>query len=170
LGTAPAEIRRQVELARAFSALMHGATLLYNLLLAEKRHFADLREELGGQFEVWIAGLDSEWTNFEWDEFWSIAVQGNPRISDVTRTFVEAWAARALELGVAVLSDSATRQLVERRERQTKRAQARLGNPRRLETWTQPVGMRPLDYRWPVVREIVNDVSRPAGSGGRARG
>ena len=169
LGSAPAEIRRQVELARAFSALMHGASVLYNLLLSEKRGFGDLADELSGQFTVWVTGLEAELTTFEWDEFWTIAARGNPGIHTPTRTFVEAWTARVLELGVEALSDLPARRLVERREQQTKHAQARLGNPRRLETWTEPVGMRPLDYRWSVVREIVNDIAR-AGSGGRARG
>lgn len=167
---APSEIARQLELAQSFSALMRGASLLYNILLAEQRTMTELVDSLRAQLESWTRDLDSELATFEWDEFWQIAWQGNPRISTPTRSFVEKWATAVLGLGSGVVDDSATRGLIERRERQMKHAQARLANPRRLETWIEPVGMGRLDYRWPVVQDIVNDIVRATRGSARARG
>ncbi len=161
----PALIVRQLELAQSFSALMQGAQILYNYLLAERRSMRDLADALRDDARGWASGLESELVSFEWPELWETATapEGNPRITAPTQSFVEAWGTAVHSLGASVIDDVPTRRLIERRERQTKHAQARLANPRRLETWTQPVGMGRLDYRWPVVREIVNDVCRATG-------
>ena len=45
LATAPGELRRQLALAATFSDVMHGAALLYNLLLAQRRQFESLVDE-----------------------------------------------------------------------------------------------------------------------------
>ena len=167
--TSPTVIRRQLELAQTFSAVMQGASLLYNLMLAQKRQMVELAGQLTDQLGDWADELPSEVTAFGWDEFWLVASRGNPRISGATRSFVETWATRVRDLGAGVSADAGTRQLVERRERQTKHAQARLANPRRLETWTEPVGMGRLDYRWPVVREVINDIAQATRRATRAR-
>ena len=158
-GEAPLAIRRQLELADVFSLVMHGASLLYNLTLARRRGFDLLAERLTAQLDEWAKTLKGT-ARIEWDEFWQIALVGNPRIRQPTRSFVEAWFGYALALGAAVAGDEQARRLIEDRERQTKHAQARLSNPRRLETWTQPVGLGRLDYRWAVVQGIINDVLR----------
>jgi hypothetical protein len=82
---------------------------------------------------------------------------------------VESWFALSLDRGASIAGDEKASQLIARRERQTKRSQARLSNPRRLETWTQPVGLGQLDYRWAVVQQIVNDVLRALRPEKRAR-
>jgi hypothetical protein len=149
-------------LARAFSALMHGGAILYNLMLAERRDLRELAATLRDQLNGWATELAAEDAVFGWDEFWQSAHEGNPRISMPTRSFVSSWAQCARTLGAQVAVDKTSRELIQRRERQTKHAQARLSNPRRLETWGEPVGMRRLDFRWPVVRDIVNDLAPPA--------
>lgn len=169
LAAAPREIRRQLELAATFSDVMHGAALLYNLLLARRRGFEPLVEELTAQLEQWAGSIDAGTTEMDWVEFWQVASEGNPRITSATRLFVEGWFTRALALGAGVADDAGTRAMVERRERQTKHAQARLSNPRRLETWTVPVGMGRLDYRWSVVQDVVNDVLKATRPRSRAR-
>jgi hypothetical protein len=166
---APRDVRRQLELAQTFSGVMHGAALLYNLMLAERRHFDVLVDELRALVEAWADSVDPDAARLDWDEFWLVACEGNPRITMRTRTFVESWFQRALTLGAGVAGDAVSRQMIERRERQTKKAQARLLNPRRLETWTAPVGMGRLNYRWPVVQDIVNDVLSATRQRGRAR-
>ena len=113
---------------------------------------------LTARLEHWADSIDIGAARMDWIEFWQIASDGNPRISPATRLFVEGGLPHALALGADVAGDPATRSMVERRERQTKHAQARLSNPRRLETWTAPVGMARLDFRWSVVQDVVNDV------------
>ena len=157
---APSEVARQLDLARSFSMLMRGASLLYNLLLAERRRMGDLVDSLRADLQKWSHDLRPELVSFEWPEFWAVVFQGNPHIKPPTRRFVEGWSSAVVGLGSAVVEDTHTRRLIELRERQAKHGQARLGNPRRLETWTKPVGMGRQDYRWPVVQQIVNDIAR----------
>jgi hypothetical protein len=163
-------MRRQLELARTFSDVMHGAAVLYNLMLAQRRHFDPLVDELGALLTAWADSVDWDAAHLDWEEFWLVASEGNPGIRMPTRTFIESWFGRALALGADVASDAASRQLIEKRERQAKKAQARLSNPRRLETWTVPVGIGRQTYRWPVVQNIVNDVLNATHQRGRARG
>ena len=120
LGGASSQIRRQLELAAAFSDVMHGASLLYNLLLAQRRRFEPLADELTTQLEQWADSVDPAAAKLDWIEFWHIASEGNPGISPATRAFVEGWFTRALALGAGVAGDPATRRMIERRERQTK--------------------------------------------------
>ena len=56
----------------------------------------------------------------------------------------------------------AARSLITDRERITKGGQARLLNRRALELWGGSSGMSQLNYRWPVVERIVNDILRGA--------
>jgi hypothetical protein len=170
VAAAPRVLQRQLELAATFSGVMHGAALLYNLMLAQRRQFDPLVDELTTRLEQWDDSLDAGAAEMDWIEFWEIASDGNPRISSGTRLFVEGWFGRALALGAGVADDARTRVMIERRERQTKHAQARLSNPRRLETWTAPVGMGRLDYRWSVVQVEVNDVLAATRKRSRARG
>ena len=163
-------VRRQLELAATFSDVMHGAALLYNLMLAQRRQFEPLADQLTAWLEQWADSLDTGAAEMDWVEFWQVASGGNPGIKSATRLFVEGWFTRAVALGASVADDPGTRAMVERRERQTKHAQARLSNPRRLETWAAPVGMGRLDYRWSVVQDVVNDVLNATRGGSRARG
>ena len=169
LARASREMRRQLELAATFSEVMHGASLLYNLLLAERRQFEALIEDLIARLGEWADSIDVKAARIDWNEFWQVASHGNPRISRSTQVFVETWFDRALALGAGVAADTGTHALITRRERQAKHAMARLSNPRRLETWTTPVGMRRLDYRWSVVQDVVNDVLRANRTSSRAR-
>jgi hypothetical protein len=166
---APADIQRQLEFAAAFSTVMYGASLLYNLLLAQRRQMPDQVTWLMTRINHWSDAVQELRISFEWDEFWGVAAAGNPRISTATKSFIEAWFTSALDRGADVVGDAGAGRLIERRERQTKRAQARLSNPRRLETWTEPVGLGQLDFRWTVVQGIVNDVLRALHGSSSAR-
>jgi hypothetical protein len=170
LGLAPGEIRRQVEMGRIFSEVMHGAALLYNLMLAQKRGDRELVDDYDRRLAAW-SSLDSvRRPPPDWHEFWSVALVGNPRITPATRRFVQAWFDVAAKLGDEVAADEHARSLVERRERQTKKSQARLANARRLETWNGATALRQLSYRWEVVQTIINDVLEGVGKGIHARG
>src|SRR5205814_5680091 len=85
---APREVRRQLEFAGTFSGVMHGAALLYNLMLAERRHFDPLADELGALVTTWADSVDWDAAVLDWEEFWLVASEGNPGIRVPTRTFV----------------------------------------------------------------------------------
>lgn len=154
--------------ARAFSALMHGAQLLYNLLLAEEYQDSGydrlsapaegFRERLSG----WAESLSSMVDLARWDLDALLArvelTRGSP-INLHTRRFVRGWRDLLVEMGADSLADNtAAREFMFKRERQHKGAQARLGNRARLATWGGSSGAGALVYRWPQVRGILLDI------------
>ena len=154
--------------ARAFSALMHGAQLLYNLLLAEEYQDAGydrLTDPAGGfrdRLTTWADDLPAMVELHTWDLEALLArvelMRGSP-INIHTRRFVRAWRDLLVEEGPASIVDSEdARAFMARRERQHKGAQARLGNRGRLATWGGSSGSGELVYRWPQVRGILLDI------------
>jgi len=163
--------RNQGELlhARNFSEVIHGAALLYNLMLAEKAGLEELTGEYRAALEEWVSSLESRasalriWSR---DEFWKLVCGMNPRVPIPTRAFVDAW------LDLALSSDPSrirvlprARRLIEDRERSIKGRLARLQNSEALLRWRGASGAGQLDYRWnPQVRRIVADIQRGLGT------
>ena len=87
--TAP--LRNQLLHARNFSEVIHGAALLYNLMLAEKAKSIEMIENYGRRLEDWrIMIVNRQTALVEWDrqQFWTFAYKGNARITNMTRTFI----------------------------------------------------------------------------------
>jgi hypothetical protein len=154
--------------ARAFSALMHGAQLLYNLLLAEEYQDAgydrlnDPSEGFRDRLTRWSDDLPSMVDLATWNLDALLArvelTRGSP-INLNSRRFVRGWRDLLAEQGTDALVDSAAaRAFMTRRERQHKGAQARLGNRARLASWGGSSGAGALVYRWPQVRGILLDI------------
>lgn len=159
----PEKLRSQVEHGRNFSETVHGAQLLYNLILAEQRAWQEqidkYREELGSwrqRIAARMAALQA------WDrrEFWRIVYQGNPRVSSRARSFVNGWIDLAIAPGdaAAMIDSRAARQLVEHREVQLKGGLARVRNQRARELWGGEAGAAQLDLRWRSAQRIVSDI------------
>jgi len=160
-------LRSQVVHARNFSESMHGAPLLYNLMLAEEKG-DDERVE---GYRAWLA---SWWNQLQvrrsamssWDRhaFWETVRGAGGRVSPQTRQFVLDWWDLAFEINnIAMLMASPhARELIAARERRLKRARARIGNPRALELWNGAAGTVQLDYRWNrPVKMLLNDILEP---------
>lgn len=164
VGSASERVRTDLEYARAFSTCMHGAALLYNLILAEEYGEAghdrieppDYREALAR----WAERMA---TVAPWDraDMWSRLIEINPRISNNlrARAFIEAW----IDLVLAGRAEGAAddvelRDLVARREKTVKKTQSRLVNSKLLRGWTGASGSRQLVYRWPQVRRMLTDI------------
>lgn len=157
--------------ARRFSTVMHGAALLYNLLVAEKYEGHPDLTRLDGLVDGYRAALE-EWHSFEiatiasdlqsWDidRMWEFVEQINPRVLPTTRLFVEAWV-RAAQQGKAATAadDQHLRRLVRQREAR-KGTQSRLTNDKLLATWSGASGAGQLDFRWNTVRRLVNDMAK----------
>jgi Family of unknown function (DUF6361) len=167
-GQAPEEIGATVRHAWLFSLGMHGAALLYNLLIAERYEAAGLTrvadpiEDYRARLDVWNEACRAATGPFRrWDRdgMWHLVGQVNARVSGQTRMFVDTW----LD---AVVGGSATsaatsdelRRLVAGREQRQKKAQSRLTNERLLRTWTGESGSAQLVYRWGQVRGLVRDL------------
>lgn len=162
------EPRALLDDARAFSALMHGAQLLYNLLLAEEYEGAGYDrisapvERYRAELADWADRLPSLVDLDSWNLTGLLARVELTRGSAInvrTRRFVEDWRNLLLEYGVHGVSDNdAARTFMARRERQHKGPQARLGNPARLAGWGGSSGAAAMVFRWPQVRRILLDI------------
>lgn len=157
-----------------FSGALHGASLLYNLLIGEMydadpnlNRIEDAADYYRGELDAWIEdfvtpNLDGlqQW-NVE--RMWELVVAVNPRIDKRAQLFVETWVGatrRGAYTGVA--DNREPRQSVRARE-ERKGKQSRLLNPRMLATWSGASGTGQLAYRWGTVRVIVNDIVKGLG-------
>jgi hypothetical protein len=165
LGEMPASIQERLKHARNFSESMFGASLLYNLMLAQKAGITartDLyREELQGWAELVEPrrGELSRWHD-SLSHFWRIATSSGAVIPVGARRFVEAWLDCALAFGNTgrIADVEPARQFVHDRERSLKRSLARLDNQRALELWTGAAGAYAHNFRWPAAQRLVRDI------------
>ena len=159
----PAENRIQVDHARAFSEAIHGAALLYNLLLAEKADKAELVDKYKDDLMAWGDLLGTRASPIgQWDltSFWALITNKGIRVPQRTRSFVTEWIHLICESRqpAGLWQSKAARQLVHQREIDLKKGLARLQNSRSLELWTGAAGTGRLDFRWGISRIIVNDI------------
>jgi len=149
--------------AHYFSEIIHGAALIYNLMLAEKlKH--DSRVKVYRQcVQKWSADLETGckmWGTWDLSRFWGIVTSANPNVPRTTRCFVDTWLDmfRATRTAEAMADEPRVRVLIQERERHLKKGLARLENRRALELWSGAAGTRQLDFRWAIARRILNDI------------
>ena len=173
VNTAPEQVRDSVDQARRFAVAMHGAALLYNILLAERADELGLsqhegqREHFAGQLKEWHDEIEgSDLNRWDLDGLWAlVAAQGRP-VSPITCKFVAQWARLIHErYGRAFTDDSDARTLIRQRELRQKGGQARLRNDRLMRQWGGASGSGRLNFRWPVVARILNDIAEGRGHG-----
>jgi len=164
----PERNRVELEHARKFSLVMHGASLLYNLLLAEAGQNNERIERYRADMAAWSTELEGERAELvSWDRiaFWRLVRSENPRIPVPTQAFINAWLDLALSAakGNAIVDRIDARTMVANREKRLKGALSRLANARALELWGGESGAYPVNYRWFRVQTIVNDVIQGLG-------
>ena len=163
---AKGQVHDALDEARRFAVAMHGAALLYNLLLAERAEELSLSEHEGSRgryttrLDEWQREVQASVVG-AWDlnRLWAlVAEQGRPAALP-TRSFVSAWVdlSRA-GTSTRLAHDGSARELIRRREQQQKRGQARLSNDRLMRQWGGASGSDRLNFRWPVVRRILNEI------------
>lgn len=168
----PQELGALVRHGERFSATVRGAALLYNLMLREfrdddDRGDRDAAASLRVDFDTWAAEATrsnlAHWCR-NLDDFWEI-LGNQARIPVTTRTFIDAWSQLIATMPPRDLADApAARTLIEERELQHKRVQARFGNRSRLQAWRGDSGLTPLEYRWSGVRRILQDIQYGVGT------
>ena len=103
---------------------MHGAQLIYNLILAEQAQRRDGEKDYRQRFEEWAEAFAERSRTFvAWkrERFWELVRTANPRISNSTQEFIDTWWNLALADDAARLCDShAARSLIRDRERRLK--------------------------------------------------
>lgn len=160
------KLAQQLRNAQNFALCMHGAALLYNLMLAEAYPQEERIEEYRGALNQW-AGRMQEQDAFlaRWDyinEFWDVVFNQNPRIPQPTQRFINTWLDHCLggESPVLLANNQTARELLRLREFRLKKGLARLQNRRALEMWNGAAGTGEMGYRWGNVQTILSDIHR----------
>jgi hypothetical protein len=167
--TWPADVREIVNHAKLFSHLMHGASLLYNLLLSEK--IVTRQGAEGGKWHETVAkyleGLDhwqmelpqNEIADWDLVGLWQIVGQSTHKLREPTRRFVEDWRNAVLSAPKNIADHIDARSVVEARETRLKGGKSRFTNDAALMRWSGASGTAPLNYRWsPVVSNHLGDL------------
>jgi hypothetical protein len=162
-GRLPSDLKEQVDHARLFSECMHGAVIIYNLMLAEQTGNREWKEVQLTALRDWNDVMESQsgaFARWDRDRFWTIAYEGNPRIPGGTKLFVDTWIdlLAGVDQPASLAEMTAVRQRLADREVTLKRDLARLKNRRTLELWS---GERPpgqLDFRWAIAQQMLGDI------------
>ena len=165
LGDALADLVETVDHARRFHTVIHGAVLLYNLLLARRRNMDDAVARYESDLALWRDEVHASEAFDGWDRvaWWTTLTRLNPGIRPLTRAFVDEWLdLAASDPDVANNADAAT--LVATRERQIKSGRARLANQAALDHWGGASGLRRLDFNWSVARRHLADLYAARGA------
>jgi hypothetical protein len=153
--------------AEYFAVSMHGAALLYNLILSELSERETLIEQYRTDLAKWWAEIQSNHQLLhEWDreQFWSKLRDMQARIPVPTERFVREWLQRSFAANTlsALIDVPQSRELIIARERALKRARARVDNVHARELWRGRSGTARLDYRWNrPVKTIIDDIVKP---------
>lgn len=160
----PPALREEMGHAQNFSETMHGAALLYNLMLGQAKKDAALADRYEERLVQWWETLNRRGDAIgTWDRqrFWSLLAVWNASVRPQTRIFVEMWldAVGQARRPEAIISDGRLRELVRMREENLKRGRARLLNPKALDQWAGQSGAAQLNYRWDrPVRQMLDDL------------
>jgi hypothetical protein len=166
----PEPIREKIFHARNFSEVINGASLLYNLMLAEKASVLGLQAYDGkasyyeDELKKWADDLQSRRADLDrWDykmRFWDIVSEQGARATMQTQRFITTWLQMALSpMGARrIAKDESARMLIHEREKLLKRNLARLDNPEVLARWSGDAGTGRLRYRWRPAETIISDI------------
>ena len=139
----PRDLKEALNQARLFAILAQGASLLYELMLAETAEETNLRVQPGlsdlriQEMDEWAAVAESnsgELSKRHLTDLWHSTTGGTYRISSRTREFVEAIMTASRRGPGNLATDEKARVLVRHRELALKGGLARLTHLRALET------------------------------------
>jgi hypothetical protein len=166
-------INTQLWHAQNISEVMHGAALLYNLVLSELSSNDQLVAHYRERLSDWSGNISARLSVLSaWDrsEAWKCVESEGARMPRPTRDFVDRWC----ELVVAadpttVADDEQARLLVKQRERKLKGPLARVENRRALELWQGASSAEPIQYRWSNADVLIRDIVTAVHGGADAR-
>ena len=155
--------RAVLEHARLFSLVMNGASILYNVLLAELSENAELTDKHRERFYIWeekvIREMDTvrQWCG-DLDKLWSTVLGQGFTISQTTRSFVERWCTFVVDDVGFLLRNSVAGVLVKHREIKKKGSHSKFVNRKALDQWGGASGIDRLSYRWSNVQALLSDL------------
>jgi hypothetical protein len=161
-----AELQEQIQHARFFAQVMHGASLLYYWSAASLGRQTERADKAEALLSSWASLLKVDWQALlAWvtarKRLWESPAFREVKIPPRTRRFVEDWTDHIVERGSAIeiwKSEPALR-LIKDRERETKgEARARLWSRQQLERWDPSDAPVLLDYRWGITSSMLSDI------------
>jgi hypothetical protein len=159
LGDFPVEARRLVLHAEMFSGVIHGASLLYNLQLAELRGREDWIDFYRGRLVEWATQLDEQrLAAWSLADFWREVDHANHTIRPALIRFVQDWVALARTGAAGLPHSEDARALVRDRERRLKASQSRFANHTARDRWGGASGADRLSFRWGTAQSHLGDL------------
>lgn len=160
------EVSLILENARRFSLVVHGASLLYNLLVSEayeRKGFTKVETPVAGyraELTDWADQIDAEPDpSWDWHAFWVVVAGGNTRVPPAARNFVESWVEGVHTYKPSQVANAdGLRRMVEQRVTKLREGRSVLANEKLLALWGGSSGASALIYRWDTVRRLVLDV------------
>lgn len=157
----PVVARRVVAHAEIFSQAMHGASLIYNLMLSERRGNAEwvghYEDELAGWRRYFDPAKLREWSL---DAFWQETRHPAHQVLEPTRRFVSEWVDVLRSTRGLARDRGKADAMVETRERRLKKGQSRFANRAARDRWQGSSGAYRLQFRWPQARRHLRDLAR----------
>ncbi|USQ75662.1 DUF6361 family protein [Ornithinimicrobium cryptoxanthini] len=155
----PPELLRGLAHAHRFSVLHEGGPILYNLLLARDKSWADGVDRYTELFLAWASYEETRQAAGTWDgeDFWRCLSQARWRLNTSTRAYVDTWVGLVRE-GRDLTSDPAAEKLIRDRELRLKGRRSRFVNADALEAWEGGNGMGRMLYRWSETKQLVRDI------------
>jgi hypothetical protein len=158
------DLREAVRMSGCFSDVMHGASLLYALRLAELRQDDDQRDAVRAALTNWAVRLSADrragqldaWAG-DLDRFFAV-VEQRRRTFPTEQTFIRRWARLALADPRVIPESRDARILVEDREAQAKGGKARLTAPRDRDRGDGGAIPAPLTFRWANGLHLAKDI------------
>ena len=152
--------------ARLFSVVMHGASLLYNVLLADASAWRSKKDEYVESFQLWCEELDEvDITGWALSELWELVIDLDHRVTPAARDFVQSWVGLVKGDKYGLLRSSYALNLVKNREISLKKNQSRFVNRDALQQWGGASGVGRLNYRWQTAQTFLNDLSKGINEG-----
>jgi hypothetical protein len=154
-----ADLRQALQHARDFWTIMEGAHIRYNCLLQGRFGTTVSKAECDKYWVEWRERIDNfDWNLWETSYVWKLVESSHDsRVQPATRSFVDGWIVQA-RIGCHDLA--ACDKLVINQELANKRNRARLRRGAKDEQVKEWIGLRELDYRFPQVRTLVEDIER----------
>ena len=143
-----------------FSSVMHGASLLYNLLLSQLREKPDWIKRYEARLADWRAGLDlAAIRAWSLDAFWQAIDHPAHSIRPAAKRFVTDWLTLLTSDGISDGRLTPATRLVQDRERRLKASQSRFANRAVRDLWTGASGVEPLTFRWAQAKSHLRDLA-----------
>jgi hypothetical protein len=156
----PDYARSLVEHSKMFSNVMHGASLLYNLLLSELREKPDWIKKYQSRLADWRADLDMPAIRaWSLEAFWQTIDHPAHRIRPTAKRFVTEWLTLVQTGGVGEGRLTPAASIVQDRERRLKTSQSRFANRAVRDRWTGASGVEPLSFRWSQTKSHLRDLA-----------